>query len=41
MTELNQNKNKRKFPKISLLQIMGLVILGGCILVLGHHYAWF
>lgn len=41
MSELNQNRPQRKPPKLTLLQIMALVILGGCLLLLGHYYAWF
>jgi hypothetical protein len=41
MNDINPNKPKRKQPKLTLLQIMALVILGGCILMLAHHYAWF
>ena len=41
MSESNQNKPQRKQPKITLLQVMALVILGGCILLAGHYYAWF
>lgn len=40
MTEVKPNKDKRKQPKFTLLQVMGLVILGGCILLVAHHYAW-
>ena len=31
-------KNARKKSKFTLLQIMGLIIFGGLILIVGHNY---
>lgn len=39
MNQVNQNKPKRKQPKITLLQVMALIVLGGCILIIAHQHA--
>jgi hypothetical protein len=39
MSQLEQRPQRKK-PKFTLLQIMGLIMLGGVILLLGHQYAW-